>query len=413
MPTLYRTDWTNLISKHIAKNSIVPVIHKGKLYAVTYSPISGARLIDFFEGTVHDLGNADTGSKPSAEGTPLYWKKKGSTLTLYCFFRTEADQYGVKKLDVDLEGKTATSENDRLWTITPQAGSDLNTHESAKLPPRLAVLVEAGGGYIHYLDLEDGSDDVWDSGFGSYNARTSYKVVVKKDDIYMLCGRHLSGSNQLMLKVYAKSFTDLNLSFGGASPHPWIGGEYLAGKKHFIMTSHCQVVNTDNDIGVLDENFSQIGRIDTSAVTGWSNNDTQPGFVILGQLSNGNYASLLAVQNNREHDATAWRLYYVELAPEDATNPFSIVSSSLLLELTDTTENNEIGEALRYRRLCMCGSLSDQYGKPIVDVYNKIVYTMFGGEGNSTGKDWGFLVYIDISDLDIVEWNQFLWLINY
>ena len=229
----------------------------------------------------------------------------------------------------------------------------------------------------------------------------------------MLCGRHLAGSNQYMLKVYAKSFTDLGLSFGGASPHPYVGGEYLAGKKHFIMTSHCQVAGEDNDIGILDEDFSQIGRVDTSAVTGWSSNDTQPGFVILGQLSNGNYASLLAVQNSREHDATAWRLYYVELAPEDATNPFSIVSSSLLLELTDTTENNEIGEALRLRRACMFPSLSCQYVRPIVDVYNKIVYTMFGGKGNSTGKGWGFLVYIDISDLDIVEWNQFLWLINY
>jgi len=413
MPTLYRTDWTNAIDQDVVSSSILPVIHKGKLYALLYSFSTGAKIVDFFEGTAYDLGNADGGTKPSHCTVFLYWKKRGSTVTVYGFSRSSENVVKVKKLDFNLDEKTVTVEDDRTFTITLQGGDWIHTHEGGVILPRFAVLPEANSGYVHYLDLEDGSDDYWDSGFGTYNPRTSYKVVVKKDDIYMLCGRHLAGSNQYMLKVYAKSFTDLGLSFGGASPHPYVGGEYLAGKKHFIMTSHCQVVGEDNDIGILDEDFSQIGRVDTSAVTGWSSNDTQPGFVILGQLSNGNYASLLAVQNSREHDATAWRLYYVELAPEDATNPFSIVSSSLLLELTDTTENNEIGEALRLRRACMFPSLSCQYVRPIVDVYNKIVYTMFGGKGNSTGKGWGFLVYIDISDLDIVEWNQFLWLINY
>lgn len=413
MPSFAKSSWLTGFSGGIPISDQIPVIHKGKLYIAVYQPNHGLWVFDIYEAKAHNLGGADTGASPRGSGHLIDFRKKGSTLIARYLIRSDVDVLKVKKIELNLDELTANVTDEASYTLTLASGNSLLTDEGVLLSPRLALIPEDDGAHIHYFDPETGSDETFDTGFDGYHPRPSHKVIIKRTDIELLLGRHYSGDNHRVLSVYGKSITDLGFSTGGGSPRPHIGAMCKIGNKFFIPATSGGVVDADNDIAILDEDWSRLATIDLGGVTGWTSNDPAPGFVILGRLSNGNFAALLAVGNNSENKATVVRLYYLELASETAESPFSVVSSSLLFEETDDLENSEAGEYIRWRRSSLQSDYSAIHAVPVVDVYNKMVYFIFSGTNPDSGNNYGYIGYVDISDLDIVEWNEKLWLINY
>jgi len=413
MPSFAKSSWFSGAHGGITRSGYIPVIHKGKLYIVTYSAFLGLWVLDVYEAKANNLGGADTGPNPLITGYLIDFRKKGSTLIARYLVRSDVNVLKVKKIELNLDELTANITDEASYTLTLVSGNNLFIDEGVLLSPRLALIPEGDGAHIHYFDPETGSDETFDTGFGTYNPRPSHKVIIKRSDIELLLGRHYDGDNHRVLSVYGKSITDLGFSTGGGSPRPHFGAMCKIGNKFFIPAGSGGVTDTDNDIAILDEDWNRLATIDVGTITGWTYNEPRSGFVILGRLSNGNFAALLVVNNNGTGRATIARIYYLELASETATSPFSVVSSSVLFELTDDLETSEIGEYLRHRLSLFQPDMSDKYAVPVVDVYNKMVYFTMGGINPDSKNKYFFIGYIDISDLDIVEWNEKLWLINY
>jgi len=254
------------------------------------------------------------------------------------------------------------------------------------------LFVPGDGHIIHYIDVKDGSEiQSFDTGFGSYNPRISGRVIAKADDLYMLLGRHLQSDNHYIYKVYSKSLTSIPQSSVDAdSPNPTVLNPIYLHDKIIFTSTGVSVEDSSPPMIYFDTDFDILGRTDLTSI--FSKAHIQGGSFI-GRLSNGNYVLIACVTDNHLAKATTYTIRYIEISGTD----FSIVSDTPLY--TSTDPNNHISYILQGL------SYSDKFNLPLIDPISKKAY--FIGYGKKDGSEKSALIEVDLSDLDIVEWNMY------
>ena len=302
----------------------------------------------------------------------------------------------VARYEIDLSSKTVTVTEESTYDLDWISASE-EIYHSAVIPPYLWLAPNKEDSYLHYVNLDDGTDVSFDTGLGGYFARPSTKYVALNDDIYMLLGKHLAGDPVYYLKLYNKTVSSTGVSAGDGSPRVQIGSITLFYNDVIFPCGWGGVAGSDNDIALFDHRMNHLGTMDLSALTGWNDVDTVPGFTILAKKTDGNYYALLAVRHSTGAPSQEGRLYWLEIQRDG-----SVVSSSLLHSFA--TES--------YFAMQIKPEESDRTAVPCVDLANKKIYAIaWDVEG---GVDKGWLVEIDVSDVwnNIAEWNRALWFLR-
>jgi len=389
MPTFNVRDNTNV--KYDSPQTLFPVIYNGKLYVIWH--ISPKTIICNVDDDIYtEITETEDPDALSLTTRLIDFKMvTKSTYILRCL-HIRSGELVIDRLEIDLDTPTATRTEEKTFSLSWISTWGEMAH-SVVIPPYLWLAPNEEDGYVHYVDLRDGSDISFDTGFGSYFARFSSKYIPYKDDIYMLFGRHLAGDPHYLLKLYSQTVTSLGITTGGGSPRPQIGNLSWFYDDIIIPTVNSGVVNVDNDIALLDESFNQIATIDVGALTGFTYNDlVTMGINIFAKKRDGSkYYTILGSENNTGFDATEGKIIYVEL-----DNAFNVLSSQVLL---DIDEHAGVGLGADY---------SDFYCRPILIVPRKKIYVL--GRREISGK--GFIIEIDVSDIwDDVEFNKNLWVL--
>ena len=304
----------------------------------------------------------------------------------------------IVRVEIDLSTGDVVVNEETSYNLTWISAWEEIQH-SIVIPPYLWIAPNQEDSYIHYVNLDDGNDVSWDTGLGGYFVRPSTKFVALNDDIYMMFGRHLAGSNVYLLKLYSKSVTDTGVSAGGGSPRVQIGSIALFYNDVIFPCGWGGVSGSDNDIALFDHRMNHLGTLDLSALTGWNDVDTMPGFTIIAKKTDGNYYALLAVRHSTGAGSPEGRLYWLEIA-RDGT----IVDSSLLHSFA-MDDGDKFAVQIK-------ADYSDRTSVPAVDLRRKKVYTTAWDIEDGENKGW--LIEIDISDIwnNISEFNKALWFIS-
>lgn len=392
MPTLTMTDGMSYFRG--SAGAFVPVKYNNKLYVASMRGDGICEIINLTDKSVTILSGLEDANALTWKSRLIDWKIKTNSTVVLRGLREQNGHLLIDKAEFDLDTLDATRTNEKDFSLSwLDTGSELD--HSTIVPPRLVIIPDKDTvGNLHYVDLESGDDDYWDTGFGSYTPWPSPKFVVRNDDIYMALGKHLAGAVHMYVKLYDHTIVNLESS-GGGSPRPMIGGKsWFYNELLFPLTSG-GVVNQDNDIFIYDDSFTKIATIDIAGITGWSNNDAMCGFNIYAKKSGGGYYMLLGVMNNAESDATKYRLYHVEL-----NSSFGVTSSTLLTE-----------KDWRYVTPNLSPDYSDWCHVPIVDHNDKKMYIFGRYRDPDTGTGYGWIAVIDLSDIwdNIEEWNKSIW----
>ncbi|RLB79921.1 MAG: hypothetical protein DRH17_12895 [Deltaproteobacteria bacterium] len=370
--------------------------YNGKLYDIELL-VDAVKIVNCTDKTAQELS---TGL--SSDLTPYVRiidlkHKTNSTIVVRAIY-IKSGYVVIVRYEIDLSAMTVNVVEEQSYNLTWISAREELQH-SAVIPPYLWVAPNKEDSYLHYVNIDNGNDVSFDAGLGGYFASSSTKYVALNDDIYMMLGRHYSGSPVYLLKLYSKSASSTGVSAGGGSPRSQIGSITLFYNDVIFPCGWGGVSGTDNDIALFDHRMNHLGTLDLSALTGWGDVDTMPGFTILAKKTDGKYYALLAVRHSSGSGSPQGRLYWLELQRNG-----TIVSSSLL-----HTFAMDDGDKLRVQ---IKGDYSDRTCVPCIDLRSKKVYaTAFDVEGG-TSKSW--LVEIDISDVwdNIAEWNRALWFIS-
>jgi len=374
--------------------SFLPARYEGKLYMVAVGGDGKVRIWNLTDKTLTFIEETEDPNKLSWHSRLIDWKMKTNSTVIFRALHARSGLLVIERVEADLSALTASRTEESTislsWLDKPGEISHATT-----IPPRLIVMGEEDPtANLHYVDLETGDDNYWDTGFGSYQPWPSPKFVVRNDDIYMALGKHLSGSIHMYVKLYSHTIVDLE-SAGGGSPRPMIGGKSWFYDELLFPLTNGGVQDKDNDILIYDDSFTKIGTIDLAGITGWSYNDAMCGFNIYAKKSDGGYYMLLGVMDDCETYATKYRLYHVEL-----NSTFGVVSSSLLFE-----------RDWRYVAENMNSDYTDWNNVPIVDHNAKKMYIVGSYTDVSESSPYSWIAEIDLSDVwdNIAEWNKSMW----
>ena len=302
--------------------------------------------------------------------------------------------YEIHDIEIDLESKEAT---DTL--IDSLSASWINGwgHLHRAVTIGNLLIVTDDNGYAHYINLDDLTTDDWDTGSGNYSYRPGFTYVFRKDDIYMLAGRHLSGDPAYLWKIYGKNISSLAVTDGDGSPAP-NSVPALFYNDILFMFNWADVIDADNDIALFDIAFNELGKIDLGNLTGWSSNYASANMIIAKTID-GKYYSIVGVGENKS-SGNNYRIYFVE---HDRNG--TIIDSTLLHEILNSSwqDGGYISCSPAYARA---------YSLPLVDLRTKKVYML--GSVSPDGISTGYFIEIDLSDIwdNIAEWNKNLWFIN-
>jgi len=324
--------------------------------------------------------------------------KTGSTVVIRWIY-IKSGYVVIVRAEVDLSAKTVSITEEVSHNLT-WVSNWVEIAHSIVIPPFLWVALDYEDAYLHYVNLDDGSDVSVDVGFGGYFPRPSTKYVALNDDIYMMLGRHYSGDQVYLLKFYSKSATGTGVSAGGGSPRPQIGSIALFYNDVIFPCGWGGVAESDNDIALFDHRMNHLGTLDLSSLTGWDDVDTMPGFTIFAKNKDGRYYALLAVRHSTRTSATPeGRLYFIEI-----TRTGSIVDSALL-------HSFPMDDGIYFFTL-LKPDYSDRTCVPVVDLRNRKIYTIARVRKDNTWSS--YLVEIDISDIwdNIDEFNRALWFVS-
>jgi len=370
---------------------LFPVIYNGKLFLIMHD----AGYTKIFN--VDDKVGAeitDTGDPNRLGGLVRLVDFKAVTSSTYILrvLHQRSGTLVLSSLEVDLNAMTATRVEEATYSLAWISASEEMAH-SIVIPPYLWIAPNKEDSYLHYVNLDDGSDVSFDTGLGGYFARPSPKYIHYNDDIYMLLGVHLAGSNFRLLKLYSKTVTDLGFSAGGGSPRVQVGNMSWFHNDIIIPATCGGVDNADNDIKLLDKRFNVKSTIDLASLTGWSSNDAMGcGINIFAKRRDGTrYYGVLGVYNNSDAKATATKVFLIELDQN-----LNVVSSSLILDLS-VRAGFAIGR-----------DYTDFFNRPVFVVNRKKIY-VFG----QSGEPISYIIEIDVSDIfNDVEFNKNLWILQ-
>jgi len=320
-------------------------------------------------------------------GTPGYRAllvdagKKPNGMWLDVAFTTDQQEAVRVIFDFDNSAKSVSSE--LIWRITSPNVANQWTFESTIIYPKLWILMPYDYATVSYIDLDNGNIVTsFDSGLGSYGPRVDKVVVVKADDIYVLAGRHYSGDPFRYLKVYSKTFTTIpNSTVGGDSPHASTSTIVDLRKRLLFIASGSSVLNSQPPLLWFDRDLNVIGSTPLTSIYQYARHY---GLIFLGVNSAGNYVLLANIWNNTWNYETDNGVYAIEVNPSN----YSIVSST---------------KFSTFKWWWDAGSQSGKYyTMPIFDKNKKKVYTT-AKDRYSTSLA---LVEIDVSDINIAEWNN-------
>jgi len=404
MPTVVEGTWRSDVNT--AEGSLIPVVYKGKLYGIVVTGYRGISLVDFYDDSIRLLGEIIQDSGFHVRITDF--KVKSSTVEiLYIYEYLPNNEIVITKAEINLDEFTVTR-TDEL-RIPNAITHEYDLYYSTFIPPRLLVLNVTNTSRIRVLDIEDTSYEDIDTLLDStYSAFPGTFYVVRGRELYVALGRWMDNDYFRLIKIFSGSVVDLDVSAVGGKPTINAGLPLQIGRTVIYPFIASGTRDTNKAISFFDKNFNHIANLDLGTLSGYTYNDPYSGIAFLGRLSNGNYAVLISIANNHWNYATAIKLMYVEL-----DSSLNIITSQTLLEINDTKEQNEINVYLRHKIFSLRPYNSDITCRPIIDTQNKIVYLLYQGFDPNTGIIYSKPIYIDISDLDIVEWNPHNWLINY
>jgi len=366
----------------------LPVFHDGKLFLL------GCRVDKANILNVDDLQlvNVDVSDPDRLSNITRLFDFKAVTKSTYVIktLHIRSGTLVIDRYEYDLDAMTVSRTEEATYSLSwISAWEELE--ESVVIPPYLWVTFDKETSYAKYVDLRDGSEISWDTGFGSYFPRFSSMWVIRKDDIYMLIGKHQAGSNHMMCKLYSKTITDLGFSTGGGSPRPCANPSFFCNETLLIASSG-GVDDADNDIAILDADFNLKKTIDLASITGWASNEIMlGGFNIFAKARDGSkYYALLAVADNSGAKYTATRVYLLELDSQ-----LNVTNSTLIKEISK-------GEwALGNGGLAYCS-------RPVFVTNRKKIYVFGMSYPNAI-----YVVELDVSDIyDTYEFNKYMWYLN-
>jgi len=348
----------------------------------------GTVLINLENGAKYDLGVNRT--KTGSVKLINYKLATKSTVVLRILYIPSSGIIRVADVEVDIDAKTA---NETVVKDLSLSWADDST-DYVVLPPRLLICRETDSGVIHYVDLEDGSEVNFDTGFGSYFPRTSWKIVPRKDDLYMLLGKHLAGDNFRALKIYSQSVVDLGFNTGGGSPRPLIGGICNFNDEFLVLASSGGVNDADNDLKILDSAFNVKATIDLAGIAGYGNASCYGGFHIIAKKTDGGYYALAYIDQPTGGDAPL-SLWWLEL-----DNTFAVVSKQQIYSASGKEPHANI-----------FSESSGHHASPLIDLARKKIYMPLYHYVEASSSHVRKIVQIDVSDVwdNIAEFNKVNW----
>ena len=310
---------------------------------------------------------------------------------------TTNNSWRLADIEVDLSALTASKTLVAEKTPSDDADITYDIKKTQALSQRTILVAEAEKPYIWYVDAKDLSIiSKYDTGFGEYNPRLSNQIVVKPDDIYMLIGRHLDSANFYKFAVYGKTLTEISNTNPNSSPNPMILNTWVTHKERILTGSGNTVYTRNNLICWFDDDFNLLGKTDLSSIYSYP---YLYGSAIIGKTSTGNLIIVGLLANEHLANATKNSLIYLEIDTTD----FSLASYQKLHEFTDM--NNCV-----FYIATDFGVDADRLALPVIDTRTKKVYMPARCKVN--GERRLGLVEFDLSDVDIVEWNQHAWYLN-
>jgi len=380
-----------------APNLECPVLwayYNGKIMAINVDLNGGIRIYDFFDKSAVNTGItvADL-LKWYAPITSIKFPTN-SSLKFQCIV-AKSGKYCLYSVDIDLASKSGSIQLDTEYAFNWVNGWG-HLHRAVVLYPLLIVTDDDG--YAHYINLDDGTSEDWDTGAGSYVYRPGFSLVHRKDDIYMLAGRHYSGDPAYLWKLYGKSISSLGVTGGGGSPTP-NSAPALFYKDTLFMFEWADVIGADNDIVLFDIAFNHLGNIDLAGITGWGSNYANAALPI-AKTKNGNYYSIIGISENASSSGNDYRIYFIE-----HSRTGNVISSTLLYEI--------LNSALADAGFITCSpAYAKAYSLPLVNLRDKKVYLL--GYSVPDGNNTGYFIEVDLSDVwdNIAEFNRNMWFIS-
>jgi len=392
MVTINRYDFTNYQQRNWGAGAGIAVRYNRRWWLVR-TEVSGKYilLIDLLSKTATMLTTTTlNGGHPKI----IDYSLQGTKLKLYIFGCIYGQDVRAVEIVIDMSSLTIDSET-VIWSKTSSDDPDIATNEVTKgtvLSRNTILHITTNKPYVFYLDARTG-DIIYkfDTGLDGYNPRLdASKAVVRPDDIYMIMGRHLAGDNYRIFKVYSKTVTIVsNSNPGGDSPHVQPGSPAILYRKILLPVSGCTVASSSPPIIWFDDKLNLVGTTDLRSVTGFSY--PHPfGWHVIGVDDQGRIIMLAGIA---DQDWARWTQTKIMVLAIDPNN-FSATS------LFSQSYNQGIQIDKPW--------YSDAIRVPLVDRDKKKIY-LFAGVYTTPGNDTQVptLFEIDISDLNIVDWNKY------
>jgi len=319
-------------------------------------------------------------------GVTNYWYMKGSKVYMYVLVGDTTNNLRYYEVEIDLSALTVTL--NELWTFARATYPVYNEFLSRRF---LLITEELSDNQniISFVDTKDGSEvTTYDTGFGSYGPRGSFKVLAKPNDLQLLLGRHLAGDDFRVFNVYSKTLTTLTGTAPGSdSPQPKIITPYIASRILFPATGS-SVNDSQPPIRWFDDDFSLLG---STSITSIYTNAHITGAHTIGIDSEGNLVVIAQISNNNYSIATEFRTVIMKISLTD----YSLVNYITLRETSTPINPVNIGWRV----------YGHKWHLPLIDKDNKKLWYV-EATGSQGADSEANLVEVDFSDIDIVEWNK-------
>lgn len=382
---IVKTD-LDIPGEEISIAPIVPVRYNKKWWFVGFSRYGKVVVVDIKGKTAQalttDIGQVRGGRlvDMNFKGSKLYARMLGG----------DVDNNKVRLVEYEVDFSAMSASATELWALDTSDDSDMGAvvHKGTIIGNRFILHATANKPYIWYIDAKDGSIiDKYDTNLGTYNPRIDItKAVIKPDDIYILAGRHLSGDDFYIFKVFSKDYTKISdTAPDGESPLPKIGNALVGEKLHLIPVSGCTVVNTNPPIRWFDDDFNLLGSTSLSSITGYSY-PHPTGWHIVGIDEDDDIIMLISIYNDEEGGTRKTKIMILKIN-------HSTFSPTVLFS-KEYSGRYHIGKAWYASR----GTYA------LVDKDNKKVYDIACLREDHTENV--ALIEADISDVNIKEWNQ-------
>ena len=323
----------------------------------------------------------------------VYWSFTNPILSSRVVVGKDADEWGVWDISYNVSGGKASATWVADWTTTDAIGSGPFQGSQIYLEGGVYYLYYAAGNNgLYKMNLTDGSEIVYDYGWGALEPQSiSQKYGTKTAVDYVFFGRHNAGTVITTFDRTDMAIFENLASPGGGSPRAKIGGLYDDGTTKWYPITSGGVATVQNHVNIYDEALTLLGDIDD--LTGyWGADNTYNvwGLSILGRI--------------RSTDSV-YPSYYLCVGMMQTYYLFFLMDSTFNILLTSIKEIQETGSNA-YMYNCH-PEYGDWTNKPLVDKVEKKVWVICRYE--SGGVYENNVYEVDFSEFDVELWNSELY----